>query len=485
MNLIERIYNEVVKATSSQREDERFTLLFQRGCLPEYIMDEDENKAEKAVSIIANVMCKPYQLCNETQLMMLPVLYRYALDNRIPSDWNKNRLVHTKNTMTSVKSNPYYELLEDAKQSMEQAKKFLTDGSVIYPVRLHPKNWKDNLKSGFSNIDLLGSSEMYMADYIKMMEKRERLIRSVFRYSAETVDSETVNGIKDILNVLPESHYYLGIFRKIDKVSENTWEKLFCLLKCGTDEEKLEIRENIIQFETELCRFESLSHEYFESVQEKKEYLKEFKNEIMKLQGDIRKQRINIELSMYKDINEGDSLSGILPHNIDETYEEIIVSGTYGELLEATTLSFEDKNIMMSLNCLFSGYVPREMDEQLLNGHLQIIIGGLAKRVDIEREWFRKEVIQSDKFKSIAEVDFNTYPSAFVIMKDITIKFIFDAVSIILVKKFIRHIRQNKSFLCFGEIYQDRTANYDLSGYTLMCKYDWPVLLGYYQEQVN
>jgi hypothetical protein len=127
------------------------------------------------------------------------------------------------------------------------------------------------------------------------------------------------------------------------------------------------------------------------------------------------------------------------------------------------------------LQALFAGNVPCEIEKKNVYGHLGIEIGFLARRLEIEREWFLPQVLANPQNTLLT-----SYPTALVIVKDITIRFMFDHVSAPVIPGFLKYMRQNSGFLCFQERYQSRRGVCSIGGNVLTCRFGRPRLVGYY-----
>jgi len=69
--------------------------------------------------------------------------------------------------------------LEEARESVENAKRFDPDGGYIYPVTLQPEDWFESLDSNMGFIDLLQTSDVYSMEYSSLQSKRRALLRKI------------------------------------------------------------------------------------------------------------------------------------------------------------------------------------------------------------------------------------------------------------------------------------------------------------------
>jgi predicted DNA-binding protein YlxM (UPF0122 family) len=370
-------------------------------------------------------------------------------------------------------------MTEYAEERFENAGKHLPDGTVIYPVTIHPTDWVEHLDSGFGSIDCMQSSQTYMADYVKVFLSRERTVSVLLRYGGLLGSKDLYANIDRLRQELGDMYPWLGIFQEPDQVPEVTWERLrdevipHTAVKYQVDRQ--ELYDNIVQHQERYKRYEEALWDWIRNSTDNSSFLKEMKAELKALQKRLSQLRTQIRLSMLQDGYEPGLGYGLLPHTVDDVYEPIVVTGTIEELYRKSALCCEDTSYVTGLNALFAGNVPYGIEKKNVYGHLGIEIGFLARRLEIERAWFLPNAL--GKSESTLPV---TYPGGLVIVKDITIRFTFDQVSAPAIPVFLKYVHQNSGFLCFHERYQNHRGLCSIGGNVLTCRFGRPRLAGYY-----
>ena len=441
MNLMDKIYRALEAGTKCNQlyRKESLVLLMQKESIPMHMLSGGESQAMMAEAGLSNITVPDFQVVTDKDFISLPIVYGQAIKQILQYDLRENKKQQDM-TIQGLEEACLQLMTEYAEERFEHAMKIMPDGSRFYPVKLHPADWKDNLGSGFSNIDRMQSSQMYMEDYVKVFQRRERAVNVLLRY---------------------------GRFM----ATEEIYEKI---------REQQQIYEEMIQRREVYAGYEESIWECIQNTQDNSEFLREIKAEIKVMQKELSGLRTQIQLSMMKDDHEPDLKYNLLPHTQDDAYEAVIVSGSLEELYEKTSLRCEDITYVTGLNALFAGEVPFGIEEKSIRGHLGIEIGFFARRLEIEREWFLPQALQ--RFRDSLSV---SYPNGLVIAKDITLRFIFDEISRPMIPVFVKCIHQYRGFLCFHEHYQSHKGLFSVSGNTLTCQYDWSQLAGYYMTQIT
>lgn len=485
MNLMDKIYRALEAGTKCNQlyRKESLVLLMQKESIPMHMLSGGESQAMMAEEGLSNITVPDFQVVTDKDFISLPIVYGQAIKQILQNDLRENEKQQDM-TMQSLEEACLQLMTEYAEERFEHAMKIMPDGSRFYPVKLHPANWKDHLESGFSNIDRMQSSQMYMEDYVKVFQRRERAINVLLRYGRFMATEEIYEKIRELQQKLGNMCPWLGMFKEPAKVPDVTWERLqkevLLQVTGNLHMEKQQIYEEMIQKREVYAGYEESIWECIQNTQDNSEFLREIKAEIKVMQKELSGLRTQIQLSMMKDDHEPDLKYNLLPHTQDDAYEAVIVTGSLEELYEKTSLRCEDITYVTGLNALFAGEVPFGIEERSIRGHLGIEIGFLARRLEIEREWFLPQALQ--RFRDSLSV---SYPNGLVIAKDITLRFIFDEISKPMIPVFVKCIHQYRGFLCFHEQYQNHKGLFSVSGNTLTCQYDWPQLAGYYMTQIT
>ena len=369
--------------------------------------------------------------------------------------------------------------LEEAREQVENAKKFDPDGGYVYPVTLQPTDWFESLNSNMGFIDLLQSSDAYAMQYSTLQSKRRAITRKIsmfeLRNKNETLqnalkslkDAEAamaaneknltatyanganivLNGIIDLLPTTGEN-----IDTDPNQKSNNLLLNIFANqlnLKGLLSSEGLKGFNNAyIQSDVSTNDYVTASKNLAACARElidskSSDYTAELKDSYLQLETineEIEDIKSKLKMALAKE-SENEPNVAMFPDAYEKRFQEILIHTDMSRATSSTSKSSSSGGV----GFLFGGYKSESgfsssVDATALaSSEITIDIGFLATKVSIVRNWFNPGVflLSKDMFRSSstkisdgskdAEAQKNNlfpcYPTAFVIAKDVTIRF--------------------------------------------------------------
>ena len=161
MNLMDKIYRALEAGTKCNQlyRKESLVLLMQKESIPMHMLSGGESQAMMAEAGLSNITVPDFQVVTDKDFISLPIVYGQAIKQILQYDFRENEKQQDM-TIQGLEEACLQLMTEYAEERFEHAMKIMPDGSRFYPVKLHPADWKDNLESGFSNIDRMQSSQI-------------------------------------------------------------------------------------------------------------------------------------------------------------------------------------------------------------------------------------------------------------------------------------------------------------------------------------
>lgn len=358
--------------------------------------------------------------------------------------------------------------LEEARESVENAKRFEPDGGYIYPVTMHPDDWFESLDSNMGFIDLLQTSDVYSMEYSSLQSKRRALLRkiSLFEKNNKGGDLEKLiaelNGLENdmvsaenALNACFAENASIVLNGVIDLTGDETsdllsLETLFNQLnikKLVVPDKLKEFKDAYVNTAKTTSSYVDLSAKIAEKSREliaskSSNFTHELKESYLQLDAineEIESVKDKLRMALIKESDPNPKVD-LFPDAYEKRFQEVLIK---------TNMSQVDTS----------------------SSNIDIEIGFLATKVSIVRNWFN--------------------PTAFVIAKDVTIRFssaeesdsaIYAAIT--------ERASKNGGFLCFsGRSSSSCTSESDCSvitsdsnGVTIMIP--GPQIIGYYLQIV-
>lgn len=377
--------------------------------------------------------------------------------------------------------------IEDAKEMVTNVRKMHPDGGYVYPVTLQPSNWFESLSSDFSYIDLLESPDAYAQKYEILINKRYNLLNKICDFESKDTSSQigsalksyneaksnfdnaasnltqtykdaTINLIKTISTFIPadslDAEKAAGSI--LDTV-KNTEEKAGgnatnIDAKALTDIFKPDLQ-TVTNNYTNACQ--AVSDTALKLISENntdfKAFLKSTYLDLDKVNSEIKDLQEKMKASFV--INNNQLNTNLFPDAESKRFMQVSIT-TDASSMESTTDQTSTASYSTSGEDFFFGGYRQSNSSESTNfdsftksSDTKIDIGFLATKVSCERNWFNPGVflltkdmyntagikiskkinnasnIQSTDFDTLNDCIFPCFPTAFVIAKDITIKF--------------------------------------------------------------
>lgn len=247
---------------------------------------------------------------------------------------------------------------------------------------------------------------------------------------------------------------------------------------------------------------------------------------------ELQKQKIALATVMKADETETDGkaeipdTSGVAPNQVPDRFTQILINTKMSSLSQQSSKSADSSQSSHGVSFFFGGYSTSQShqssveQEMSSNSSMEIQIGMSVAKVQIEREWFNPGVfmLTADMYNtastgispmddtSFADEDtskvlnrlnrmnkcvFSCYPTAFVIAKDVTIKFVSEsAISSAFAQSVEEHSSKGGGFFIFGGSSAQASSSSSSSSsasstaHSVTIRFSAPQILGYYIEAV-
>ena len=391
------------------------------------------------------------------------------------------------------------EILDDCKANMRQSSMLSLDESeMIYPVVMEPASWSKSLSTDFEPVDLLLSPDSVEEDLMNKLSKKAQLETEIQYQTKEQTGSITDlqkkikkaqtdqdDATKKMLQNYTEATFtaiqiaYKAYCRKNgknpssnDTITALTKKDLGDAGKVSNGQVLTEKDiENFKNFQKANIANQTLldgaNRELaFELEEKAKAESTDSKAAVVILQGQL--EQLNLEINRLQKIalaNGTTDTKRLHPINkpVGEFFDVKIISDgksteTNSELISSSSFS------KTSVNFLFGSYGNSsdkefsEFSRKYTASNTHIEIGFRATKVTIDRGgWLNPDVLQTsnnmystNKNGKFTET-FNAYPVAFVVAKDVTLRYKFAAEDLEKGSKYAHEARESSGgFLCFS-----------------------------------
>lgn len=377
--------------------------------------------------------------------------------------------------------------IEDAKEMVTNVRKMHPDGGYVYPVTLQPSNWFESLSSDFSYIDLLESPDAYAQKYEILINKRYNLLNKICDFESKDTSSQigsalksyneaksnfdnaasnltqtykdaTINLIKTISTFIPaDSLNAEKAAGSILDTVKNTEEKaggnaanIHADAIAGIFNSDLQTVTNKY---TDACQ--AVSDTALKLISENntdfKAFLKSTYLDLDKVNSEIKDLQEKMKASFV--VNNNQLNTNLFPDAESKRFMQVSITTDASSMSSNTNQTSTASYSTSGEDFFFGGYRQSNSSESAnfdsftKSSGTTIDIGFLATKVSCERNWFNPGVflltkdmyntagikiskrinnasnIQSTDFDALNDCIFPCFPTAFVIAKDITIKF--------------------------------------------------------------
>lgn len=484
MNPIDKIYQAIFEKTAiANHSGEKLVLMMEREPIRQKDLFASEVESMAETARISNVVFLDFQVADYRWLPVLDMAYEKSLEAVLLqyANWQqKNPKEITLEQMC------FPMMLDFVKETFSGAKGRLPSGFWFHATELYPMDWKQDLDSGFSELDLVDSVVSQMKNYVKAYQKRERVVDVLLQYGKHVKRQNSYDDLLNKKNLLAETYYCMGMFSDLDNVPEKIWNIFIEHVLPLCSEELLNSAENL---KADLKSKEDAYQDYEKAIwncihenEISSSFLKKYKQEVKDAQRKLEQIREQIKLAIMKNVHETQWGYRLLPSGIDDTFESVTLKLDADEFLEDSQLVWMESKRCTGTELLFAGRAPLGIDMKKLLGHMQMELGFLVRRLEIKREWFHPEF-----FHMIPELKFQTdwcFPVSILLIKDITMRFCFDEITEPYMDIFMKHALRNNGFLCFRETFCSHKSICTMDETNVTCRMNWPMVAGYYIRDI-
>lgn len=442
--------------------------------------------------------------------------------------------------------------LQEVREQVINSRRFDPDGGYVYPVELSPSDWFKSLNTNFSFIDLLESSEQYALKYEVALKKRNALATQIQLFENSDRSNEVGASVAELKEAQKEfdqttkdldksygEGFSVGVHSIVQLVkgSKKTGKDAY------SDQErtqtieatKAEARQrNITDTEGDSFSFDRI----FDAMAKIDETQRAYDRAAMKVCDCANKAILaktanyTKELkSLYVNLNEaneelvtlkekiknavikeeGKLNEKLFPDALAGRFMQVNVSSSSEDMKQSSDEVSHAAESSIGVNFLFGGYhssssqQSAEAKEKLDQTSFSLDIGFLATKVSITRNWFNPGVflLSEDMYhttsnrisngnihdEAAAKCIFPCYPTAMVIVKDVSIKITTSENHMSSMKSMVdSHSSKGGGFLCFKasssssdhESHSSMTSS--TSGNSIIVKIPGPQVMGYYLQ---
>lgn len=398
--------------------------------------------------------------------------------------------------------------LEEAREQVNNAKKFDPDGGYVYPVELQPEDWFESLDSSMGYVDLLQSSDAYVQQYSALHRKRKALLRKIAVFEQNNKNKELAEAVEDLKKAQQEmeeaekslSECYAdnanltlgGVLDLIpepegDEQAAQTNTNKLNTMGTALIVKKLLKPDTLNKFNDAYKRTYQAQAEYVKASQKiadasrvliaakSKDYTLEIKEcylQLDELNEEIEEIKGKLSTAIIKEQN-ADLNEQLFPDAVERRYSEILIHTDSSSMTQSSSEHSSSSTSSAGVNFFFGGakreksHAEAMSNEDLKSADMSIDIGFLATKVSVVRNWFNPGVflLSKDMYRtSSAKISsgsknpndqknciFPCYPTAFVIAKDISIKISFGESASSSIKTAVEeHASTGGGFLCFS-----------------------------------
>lgn len=398
--------------------------------------------------------------------------------------------------------------LQEAREQVQNARKFDPDGGYIYPVKFEPSDWFKVLESGFSFIDLLKTSEHYaqkydaarkkrntISDQIKLLEgsdKTSEVGRLVTEMEAS--QKELAKATEELDNAYGEG-FATGIdtIVKLIKVAQHSdllteadqKEIVDSTTKYANEKGKKTEDISFATIQSKMMDLDAKQRAMDQAAMKVTEYAgkvilaktSNYKKEIKTLysnlkdaQEEVEELKSKLDSAILKE--QGNLDNTLFPNAVEGRFMQVNLSANSAEMKQESQEKSSASSASTGVNFLFGGYHSASEEayasakEAMESSDFNLDIGFLVTKVNITRNWFNPGVflLSEDMYhtsknrisfgnirdKNAAQCMFPCYPTAMVIAKDVSIQLKVSHSSMSSMKSMMeKHASKGGGFLCF------------------------------------
>ena len=434
--------------------------------------------------------------------------------------------------------------IAEARQTLANVQKLNPDGGYVYPVTLYPENWFNLLDTSFTPIDLLESPTALAQQLSVLMVQRSNLAMTIDSFlnilpdpamltdlkakqeNAEKalqeakdavakvysdITSDTLKLVVDIIgrsNDKDKSTALAGTTSRILNIDPDKAKNIITAL-AGNASRCMKAQDDLIAAAQNAT---DRALEYFQqkNLLQYKQMLLPLQTQLARTESDIADVRQQIGLStVMQQASKPKDGSDVTPNVVPDRFAQVLIESTMASVRQSSSNATSASASSSHSSFFFGGYSSSRSHRESVDSsqsetsNIKIQIGMSIAKVGIGREWFNPGVFlltkdmyntsskkispnskgkpfQKERFDAMNDCAFPCFPVAFIIARDVTIKFSSDtSMSNSFAQSVEDHSSSGGGFFIFGG---NSSSSSSSSRNSITVRFTSPQILGYYLE---
>lgn len=443
--------------------------------------------------------------------------------------------------------------IAEARQTLANVQKLNPDGGYVYPVTLYPENWFNLLDTSFTPIDLLESPTALAQQLSVLMVQRSNLAMTIDSFLNILPDPAMLTDLKakqeNAVKALQEAKD--AVAKVYSDITNDTLKLVIDIIGRSNDKDKgtalagttsriLNIdpdkAKNIITAlagnasrcmkaqDDLIAAAQNATDRALEYFQQKnllqyKQMLLPLQTQLARTESDIADIRQQIGLStVMQQANKPKDGSDVTPNVVPDRFAQVLIESTMASVRQSSSNATSASASSSHSSFFFGGYSSSRSHRESVDSsqsetsNIKIQIGMSIAKVGIGREWFNPGVFlltkdmyntsskkispnskgkpfQKERFDAMNDCAFPCFPVAFIIARDVTIKFSSDtSMSNSFAQSVEDHSSSGGGFFIFGGNSSSSSNSSrsnscaTSSANSVTVRFTSPQILGYYLE---
>lgn len=443
--------------------------------------------------------------------------------------------------------------IAEARQTLANVQKLNPDGGYVYPVTLYPENWFNLLDTSFTPIDLLESPTALAQQLSVLMVQRSNLAMTIDSFlnilpdpamltdlkakqeNAEKalqeakdavakvysdITSDTLKLVVDIIgrsNDKDKSTALAGTTSRLLNIDPDKAKNIITAL-AGNASRCMKAQDDLIAAAQNAT---DRALEYFQqkNLLQYKQMLLPLQTQLARTESDIADVRQQIGLStVMQQASKPKDGSDVTPNVVPDRFAQVLIESTMASVRQSSSNATSASASSSHSSFFFGGYSSSRSHRESVDSsqsetsNIKIQIGMSIAKVGIGREWFNPGVFlltkdmyntsskkispnskgkpfQKERFDAMNDCAFPCFPVAFIIARDVTIKFSSDtSMSNSFAQSVEDHSSSGGGFFIFGGNSSSSSSSSrsnscaTSSANSVTVRFTSPQILGYYLE---
>ncbi len=443
--------------------------------------------------------------------------------------------------------------IAEARQTLANVQKLNPDGGYVYPVTLYPENWFNLLDTSFTPIDLLESptalaqqlsvlmvqrsnlamtidsflnilpAPAMLTDLKAKQENAEKALQEAKDAVAKVYSDITSDTLKLIIDIIGRSNdkdkgtALAGTTSRILNIDPDKAKNIITAL-AGNASRCMKAQDDLIAAAQNAT---DRALEYFQqkNLLQYKQMLLPLQTQLARTESDIADIRQQIGLStVMQQANKPKDGSDVTPNVVPDRFAQVLIESTMASVRQSSSNATSASASSSHSSFFFGGYSSSRSHRESVDSsqsetsNIKIQIGMSIAKVGIGREWFNPGVFlltkdmyntsskkispnskgkpfQKERFDAMNDCAFPCFPVAFIIARDVTIKFSSDtSMSNSFAQSVEDHSSSGGGFFIFGGNSSSSSNSSrsnscaTSSANSVTVRFTSPQILGYYLE---